>query len=75
MGGIGQVSGVDCLITANESTVKGGAINESGLKKSLRLAEISTENRLPAITLAESAGADLPNQARFSRREERLFVP
>ena len=65
VGGIGVVSGVECLITASESTVKGGAITEIGLKKSLRLAEISTMNRLPSITLAESAGADLPNQSKI----------
>jgi len=65
VGGIGVVSGVEALITASECTVKGGAITETGLKKSLRLAEISTQNRLPSITLAESAGADLPNQSKI----------
>jgi acetyl-CoA carboxylase carboxyltransferase component len=65
IGGIGVVSGVECLVTANESTVKGGAINEIGLQKSLRLGAIATENRLPAIALAESAGADLPNQSKI----------
>ena len=44
VGGIGLISGVECLISASESTVKGGAINEIGLKKSLRLGEISLEN-------------------------------
>lgn len=65
VGGIGVVSGVECLVTASESTVKGGAINEIGLKKSLRLSEVSIQNRLPSITLAESAGADLPNQSKI----------
>jgi len=65
VGGIGVVSGVECMVTASESTVKGGAINEIGLKKSLRLSEIAFQNRLPSITLGESAGADLPNQSKI----------
>ncbi len=68
VGGIGVVSGVECLISASESTVKGGAITEYGLKKSARLAEIAAQNRLPSINLIESAGADLPNQSK-------IFVP
>ncbi|MFO0750007.1 MAG: carboxyl transferase domain-containing protein [Myxococcota bacterium] len=68
IGGIGLVNGVECMITANEATLKGGAINEWGLKKSLRLAEIADKNGLPGISLTESAGADLPNQAQ-------IFVP
>ena len=68
IGGIGLVHGVECLISANEATLKGGAINEWGLKKSRRLAEIADQNGLPAISLTESAGADLPNQAQ-------IFVP
>ncbi|MCB9728575.1 MAG: acyl-CoA carboxylase subunit beta [Deltaproteobacteria bacterium] len=68
IGGVGVVEGVECLITASESTLKGGAINEYGLKKSLRLAEIGRQNGLPSIHLTESAGADLPNQSK-------IFVP
>ena len=68
IGGIGVVAGVECLVTANEATLKGGAVNEWGLKKSLRLAEIAEKNGLPSIALTESAGADLPNQAQ-------IFVP
>jgi len=68
IGGVGLVSGVECLVTANESTLKGGAINEYGLQKTLRLAEIAEKNRLPSVSLTESAGADLPNQSR-------IFVP
>jgi len=68
VGGIGVVAGVECLITANESTMKGGSVNEWGLKKSLRLQEIADENGLPTIALTESAGADLPNQSQ-------IFVP
>lgn len=68
IGGVGMVSGVECLITANDPTVKGGAINEIALQKSLRLGEIAVHNHLPAISLTESAGADLPNQSK-------IFVP
>lgn len=65
IGGIGLVCGVECLITANDSTQQGGAINEWAVKKTNRLAEIAMENRLPSISLIESAGADLMNQAQI----------
>jgi acetyl-CoA carboxylase carboxyltransferase component len=68
VGGVGVVSGVECLITASEATVKGGAISELGVAKTRRLAEIAEQNRLPIINLIESAGADLPNQSK-------IFVP
>ena len=68
IGGVGVVAGVECLISANEATLKGGAVNEWSLQKSLRLAEIARVNRLPTIALTESGGADLPNQSK-------IFVP
>src|SRR5688572_16939809 len=68
VGGIGRVSGVECVITASESTVKGGAISEMTAWKSGRLSELAEHNRLPAISMIESAGADLPNQSK-------IFVP
>ena len=68
VGGIGRVSGVECLVSGNESTVKGGAMSELSVVKSRRLGEIATSNRLPSITLTESGGADLPNQ-------DKIFVP
>ncbi|MCA9542156.1 MAG: acyl-CoA carboxylase subunit beta [Myxococcales bacterium] len=68
IGGVGLVSGVECLISATESTVKGGAMNEFSVLKSRRLAEIAESNGLPTINLVESAGADLPNQSK-------IFVP
>jgi acetyl-CoA carboxylase carboxyltransferase component len=68
VGGVGLVSGVECLITASEATIKGGAVNEIGVQKTKRLAEVAHTNRLPAISLIESAGADLPNQSK-------IFVP
>ncbi|HYD48911.1 MAG TPA: carboxyl transferase domain-containing protein [Terriglobales bacterium] len=66
--GIGVVSGVECVITANDPTVKGGATNPITLDKSFRAMEIAEKNRLPSISLTESAGADLPHQAK-------IFVP
>ena len=68
VGGIGRVSGVECLITASESTVKGGAISEMSAWKSGRLSDIAEHNRLPSISMIESAGADLPVQSK-------IFVP
>ena len=68
IGGIGVVSGTECLITASDATQKGGAISELGVQKSRRLAEVADQNRLPSISLIESAGADLPNQSK-------IFVP
>ncbi|MTD53451.1 acyl-CoA carboxylase subunit beta [Amycolatopsis sp. RM579] len=66
--GIGVVEGVECMIVANDPTVKGGASNPSSLKKGLRAAEIAAENRLPTINLVESGGADLPTQ-------KEIFIP
>ncbi|MBP6153368.1 MAG: acyl-CoA carboxylase subunit beta [Chitinophagales bacterium] len=61
--GIGFVSGKMCLITSNVGTNKGGAIDIASLKKALRISEIGRENNLPGISLVESAGANLPDQA------------
>ena len=57
--GIGVVSGVECLIFANDATVKGGAVYPMTLQKSLRAQQIAFENRLPCLSLVESAGANL----------------
>ncbi len=68
VGGIGVVSGVECMITASEATVKGGAMSELSVIKSGRLSDMADANGLPSISLIESAGADLPNQSK-------IFVP
>ncbi len=68
IGGIGLVSKRECIIVANEATVKGGAVSEIGQLKNRRLSDVGFQNRLPAISLVESAGADLPVQAK-------IFVP
>ena len=65
VGGIGLVCGRECLIIANEATVKGGATGEAGLWKNARLADIARQNHLPTILLVESAGADLPQQSKI----------
>jgi acetyl-CoA carboxylase carboxyltransferase component len=66
--GIGQVSGVECLVIANQATVKGGSMSPSAVAKQLRALEIAKRNRLPVLALVESGGADLPRQAD-------IFVP
>ena len=66
--GIGVVEGVECLITANDPTVKGGASNPWTVKKAFRAAQIAEENHLPTISLVESGGADLPTQ-------KEIFIP
>jgi acetyl-CoA carboxylase carboxyltransferase component len=66
--GIGVVEGVECMIIANDATVRGGASNPWTVKKLFRAAQIARENRLPSINLVESGGADLPSQ-------KEIFIP
>ncbi|MGE2713937.1 acyl-CoA carboxylase subunit beta [Mycolicibacterium litorale] len=66
--GIGAVSGVECLVIANDPTVKGGTSNPWTLRKILRANQIALQNRLPVISLVESGGADLPTQ-------KEVFIP
>ncbi|KAL5408591.1 hypothetical protein PMIN03_006460 [Paraphaeosphaeria minitans] len=61
--GVGTVNGVQCMIVANDSTVKGGTYYPITVKKHLRAQTIAQENRLPCIYLVDSGGANLPNQA------------
>ena len=60
--GVGRVSGVECLIIANDATVKGGTYYPMTVKKHLRAQEIARENHLPCIYLVDSGGAFLPKQ-------------
>ncbi|CAH2604197.1 Biotin-dependent 3-methylcrotonyl-coenzyme A carboxylase beta1 subunit [Rhodovastum atsumiense] len=60
--GIGRVSGRECMIVANDATVKGGTYYPMTVKKHLRAQEIAAQNRLPCIYLVDSGGANLPNQ-------------
>ncbi|MCW2831496.1 MAG: acetyl-CoA carboxylase carboxyltransferase subunit, partial [Aeromicrobium sp.] len=66
--GIGVVEGVECMIVANDPTVKGGSTNPSTLRKGQRAAQIAAECGLPTINLVESGGADLPTQ-------KDIFIP
>ncbi len=66
--GIGVVEGVECMITANDPTVKGGASNPWTVKKIFRASQIAEENGLPSVALVESGGADLPTQ-------KEIFIP
>lgn len=63
--GIGVVSGVECLILANDATIKGGASYPMTVRKVLRAQEIAATHRLPCIYLVETAGANLLYQAEF----------
>ncbi len=66
--GIGVVEGVECLVTAHDPTVRGGAMNPYSFRKGARASDIALANRLPVVNLVESGGADLPAQAE-------LFIP
>ncbi|PCJ23568.1 MAG: methylcrotonoyl-CoA carboxylase [SAR86 cluster bacterium] len=74
--GIGRVNGRDCMIVANDATVKGGTYYPLTVKKHLRAQEIAAQNNLPCIYLVDSGGANLPRQAEvFADREHfgRIF--
>ena len=60
--GIGRVSGQECIIVANDATVKGGSYYPLTAKKHLRAQTIAQENNLPCIYLVDSGGANLPRQ-------------
>ncbi len=60
--GIGRVCGQECLIIANDATVKGGSYYPVTVKKHLRAQAVAMENRLPCIYLVDSGGANLPTQ-------------
>jgi len=60
--GVGRVSGRECVVVANDSTVKGGTYYPLTVKKHLRAQEVALENRLPCLYLVDSGGAFLPHQ-------------
>src|SRR5829696_5634695 len=66
--GIGVVEGTECMLLANDPTLRGGASNPFTMRKNLRAMQIARENRLPLINLVESGGADLPTQSE-------IFIP
>src|SRR5262245_27582017 len=70
--GIGVVEGRQCVVVANDATVKGGTYFPLTVKKHLRAQEIAEQNRLPCIYLVDSGGAFLPLQAEvFPDRDHR----
>jgi 3-methylcrotonyl-CoA carboxylase beta subunit len=60
--GVGRVSGRECVIVANDATVKGGTYYPMTVKKHLRAQEVALQNRLPCLYLVDSGGAFLPRQ-------------
>ena len=60
--GIGRVAGQECIIVANDATVKGGSYYPLTVKKHLRAQAIAAQNNLPCIYLVDSGGANLPRQ-------------
>jgi len=66
--GIGYVSGVRCLVVANNSAIKGGTMSPWGVQKTLRAQEIALENKLPIVLMVESGGANLLYQ-------QEVFIP
>ena len=60
--GVGRVSGRECVIVANDATVKGGTYYPMTVKKHLRAQEVALHNQLPCIYLVDSGGAFLPRQ-------------
>ncbi len=66
--GVGVVEGTECVLIANDATVRGGTSTVATLRKNLRAMEIARQNRLPVINLVESGGADLPHQSE-------IFIP
>ncbi len=74
--GVGRISGRECVVVCNDSTIKGGTYYPMTVKKHLRAQEIARENRLPCIYLVDSGGANLPHQTEvFPDREHfgRIF--
>ena len=72
--GIGVVAGKRCVISVNDSAVKGGTVAPMGLKKGLRGQQIAQENKLPLISLVESGGANLMYQSEIFIEGGRSFA-
>ena len=72
--GVGFVSGVRCMISANDSGIKGGAAHPMGVEKAIRAQEIALREKLPFVQLVESAGANLMLQAEMFVRGGATFA-
>ncbi len=60
---VAEVSATQCLVVANDPTVRGGTTSPTTIAKLLRAMDVAEQNRLPLVVLTESGGADLPRQA------------
>jgi 3-methylcrotonyl-CoA carboxylase beta subunit len=60
--GVGRICGQECMIVANDATVKGGSYYPLTVKKHLRAQDIAVQNHLPCVYLVDSGGANLPRQ-------------
>ncbi|MDE2593501.1 MAG: acyl-CoA carboxylase subunit beta [Burkholderiales bacterium] len=72
--GIGVVAGKRCLISASDSSLKGGTVSPMGLRKGLRAQEVARENKLPIVYLVESGGANLMYQSEIFVEGGRSFA-
>ena len=72
--GIGWVAGTRCFVFAHDSGIKGGATSPMGLKKKLRIHEIAHREKLPYVSLAESAGANLRYQSEMFVEGGQIFA-
>ena len=72
--GVGIVAGVRCAVSVSDSGIKGGAISPMGMRKILRLQQVALENRLPLVSLVESAGANLAYQSEMFVEGGRTFA-
>ena len=72
--GIGQVAGKRVMVSASDSSLKGGTVSPMGLKKALRAQEIARENKLPLVYLVESGGANLMYQSEMFVDGGRAFA-
>ena len=70
--GVGRVSGRECVVVANDATVKGGTYYPMTVKKHLRAQEVALQNRLPCVYLVDSGGAFLPRAGRGLPRPRAL---
>ena len=60
--GVGRISGRECVIVANDATIKGGTYYPMTVKKHLRAQDIARQNNLPCVYMVDSGGAFLPQQ-------------
>jgi len=72
--GVGRISGRECVVVANDATIKGGTYYPMTVKKHLRAQDIARQNNLPCVYMVDSGGAFLPQQDEIFP-DERHFRP